>query len=110
LSNGSSVTLTVTVIIEKAGLYPNSAIVTGDQNDTNSSNNNASSDNVTVSEKPIDNATEEVTTENTTDNVGDVEVAHEEVPLEASHRTGNPIFMALFVILSIILIPLRRRD
>ena len=54
LANGESKELTVTVRINDAGEFSNAVTVSGDQHDNDTSNNNASSDNVTVSEPPVD--------------------------------------------------------
>lgn len=101
LTDGSSVSLTVTVIINKIGTYPNNASVSSNENDTNMSNNNDASDGVTVSDsEPDDNDNID---ENAT---GDVQ-EHSKVSILP--ETGNPIFIALLVFVTLILLPLRRR-
>ena len=58
LSNGSSVKLTVTVKIDNAGNYSNYATVSVNGNDVNSSNDEASSEIVAVTEAENNNNTE----------------------------------------------------
>ncbi|MDO5842345.1 MAG: DUF11 domain-containing protein, partial [Methanobrevibacter ruminantium] len=97
LANGSSVTLTVTVIISEPGDYSNSASVSSDQEDTNESNNYASSDNVTASDVP-DNETED-----------EPEVPDEPKKVVSTlPEAGNPILMVLLA-LFFALLPLKRR-
>ena len=103
LTNGSSKTLKVTVIIEKAGVYPNSAGVSSNENDTDMTNNNATSDDVNVTDD-VEPADEPVKEKNTTH----VAKAHE-VKTPVLHETGNPILMLLLVLATSIIIPLRRR-
>ena len=97
LANGSSVTLTITVIIEKAGIYENTAFVSSNENDTNMSNNNASSENVVVSK---DNNTNKNETHN--------ETTPQEVKVPIMHETGNPIIILLIVLMAIMVPQLRR--
>ena len=59
LSNGSSVKLTVTVKIDNAGNYSNSATVSLNGNDVNSSNDEASSEIVAVTEAENNNSTDD---------------------------------------------------
>jgi len=100
LANGSTVTLSVVVVMTEVGEHYNSAYVTGNENDTNTSNNNASSDNVTVEEapEPIDEPEEPVE---------DIPAVSEE-PKVIMHSAGNPLFMVLLALIGVIL-PLRRR-
>ena len=93
LANGSSVTLTVTVIIEKAGTYENTAFVSSNENDTNMSNNNASSKDVVVYE------------DNSTDNN---ETVSQETEVPVMHETGNPIWALLIVLMTLMLPQLRK--
>ena len=97
LANGSSVTLTVTVIIEKAGIYGNTAFVSSNENDTNMSNNNASSKDVVVTK---DNHTDENETTN--------ETTPQKAEVPTMHETGNPIFALLVVLMALMLPQLRR--
>lgn len=72
------------------------------------SNNNASSDDVEVNdarEPEVDPVPEEPEENTTVDTV-----KSEEIEVPVLHETGNPIFMLLMVLLSAILIPLRRRE
>jgi len=108
LTNQSSAVLTVTVIINKAGTYSNSASVSSNETDSDMSNNNASSDDVEVNdarEPDVDPVPEEPEEDTTVDTV-----KSEEIEAPVSYETGNPIFMLLMVLLSAILIPLRRRE
>jgi len=106
LANGSSVTLTVTVIIDKVGNYPNTATVSSNEKDNNMSNNKASSKVVSVVKVggPHDKIK---------DHGSDKKTADKDVKSDSTvskmHETGNPIFMALIVVLGLILLPLRRR-
>ena len=59
MSNGSSVKLTVTVKIDNAGNYSNSATVSLNGNDVNSSNDEASSEIVAVTEAENNNSTDD---------------------------------------------------
>ena len=106
LANGSSITLTVTVIIDKMGKYPNTAIVSSNEKDSNMSNNKASSKVVSV-----------VKVGGAHDRIKDPDQGHKSGDHDAKsasaaskmHETGNPIFMAILVVLGMILLPLRRR-
>ena len=105
LANGTSVTLTVTVIIDKAGTYPNSASVSANENDINMSNNNNSSDDVDVDDIEEPEVDSDVPQNETS------EVAEKEVKEQAElPATGNPVLIALLALVTAILLPLRRRD
>jgi len=106
LANGSSVTLTVTVIIDKMGNYPNIATVSSNEKDSNMSNNKASSKVVSVVKVggPHDKIKDHGSDKKTAD-----KDAKSDSTVSKMHETGNPIFMALIVVLGLILLPLRRR-
>ena len=106
LANGSSVTLTVTVIIDKVGNYPNTATVSSNEKDSNMSNNKASSKVVSVVKVggPHDKIKDHGSDKKTAD-----KDAKSDSTVSKMHETGNPIFMALIVVLGLILLPLRRR-
>ena len=106
LANGSSVTLTVTVIIDKVGNYPNTAVVSSNEKDSNMSNNKASSKVVSVVKVggPHDKIKDHGSDKKTAD-----KDAKSDSTVSKMHETGNPIFMALIVVLGLILLPLRRR-
>lgn len=104
LTNGSSVSLTVTVIIDKIGTYPNNASVSSNENDTNMSNNNATSKEVTVLESEPEDGDDDVVEENA---IGSIQKHGSKV--SGLPETGNPVFMALLVLVTLILLPLRRR-
>ena len=109
LANGSSVTLTVTVIIDKAGNYPNTAVVSSNEKDINMSNNRDSSKVVSVIKVGGGHDIVPDEDKNHTDykhgNNGKSDVSASRL-----HETGNPIFMGLLVVLGVILLPLRRRN
>ena len=98
LANGSSITLSVTVIIEKAGVYENTAFVSSNENDTNITNNNATSENVTVSKNNVPDKNE------TNNN----ETVPEGAKVSPMHETGNPIFILFIILVALMYIPLRK--
>ena len=79
LNNGSIVTLTLTVQVTQIGTIENSVIVNSTENDTNKTNNNYTSDNVTATklDTPI-----ELTTYNIT--YGDDEILHVVLPVNVT--------------------------
>ncbi len=98
LANGSSVTLSVTVIIENAGVYGNTAFASSNENDTNITNNNATSENVTVSKNNVPDKNE------TNNN----ETVPEEAKVSPMHETGNPILVLFIILVALMYIPLRK--
>ena len=126
LSNGSSVKLTVTVKIDNAGNYSNSATVSVNGNDVNSSNDEASSEIVAVTEAENNNETEpdnETDIFNETDPYNGPDINNETVPDNGSGedvnpagavepalaKTGNPILLVLLAFVMIISTNLGRR-
>ena len=96
LANGSTVTLQITVIIEKVGTYGNTVFVYCNETDTNMTNNNASSEKVVVTEDKNPN--------NNTDNNG---TGHHG-SVSTMPATGNPI-MVLLAVLLVLIFPVLRR-
>ena len=126
LSNGSSVKLTVTVKIDNAGNYSNSATVSLNGNDVNSSNDEATSEIVAVTEAENNNETEpdnETDIFNETDPYNGPDINNETVPDNGSGedvnpagavepalaKTGNPILLVLLAFVMIISTNLGRR-
>ena len=111
LSNGSSVKLTVTVKIDNAGNYSNSATVSLNGNDVNSSNDEATSEIVAVTEAENNNETEPDNGNGEDVNPDDVVVAENQgSEIEpALAKTGNPVLLVLLAFAMIISTNLGRR-
>ena len=94
LSVGETKTLSVTVQINDVGEFANTAFITCDQDDNDTSNNNASSDNVTVTEPPVDPV----------DPVEPVEPDEPDEPAKEVKeavlpKAGNPLFILLIALM-----------
>ena len=106
LPNGTGITLTVTVIIDRLGDYPNTAVVSSNEKDSNMSNNKASSKVVSVIK--VGGKHDVVPNQDPVKKHGDND-AKSDSSVSTMHETGNPIFMVLLAVLTVILLPLRRR-
>ena len=128
LSNGSSVKLTVTVKIDNAGNYSNSATVSLNGNDVNSSNDEASSEIVAVTEAENNNSTDDNNNtkpdngtgnnETVPDNGNGEDVNPDDVVVAENQgseiepalaKTGNPVLLVLLAFAMIISTNLGRR-
>ena len=128
LSNGSSVKLTVTVKIDNAGNYSNSATVSLNGNDVNSSNDEASSEIVAVTESENNNSTDDNNktdpnngtgnNETVPDNGNGEDVNPDDVVVAENQgsefepalaKTGNPVLLVLLAFAMIISTNLGRR-
>ena len=128
LSNGSSVKLTVTVKIDNAGNYSNYATVSVNGNDVNSSNDEASSEIVAVTEAENNNSTDDNNNtkpdngtgnnETVPDNGNGEDVNPDDVVVAENQgseiepalaKTGNPVLLVLLAFAMIISTNLGRR-
>ena len=128
LSNGSSVKLTVTVKIDNAGNYSNSATVSLNGNDVNSSNDEATSEIVAVTEAENNNSTDDNNktdsnngtgnNETVPDNGNGEDVNPDDVVVAENQgsefepalaKTGNPVLLVLLAFAMIISTNLGRR-
>ena len=117
MSNGSSVKLTVTVKIDNAGNYSNSATVSLNGNDVNSSNDEASSEIVAVTEAENNNSTDDNNNtkpdngtgnnETVPDNGNGEDVNPDDVVV--AENQGNPVLLVLLAFAMIISTNLGRR-
>lgn len=100
LANGESKTITITVAINEVGEFANTAVVTSDLDDNDTSNNNGSSDNVTVTDVPEEDPDDDVPEEDPA----------KEVEVLVLPKAGNPLFVLMLSLIVLIGAMFERRE